>query len=407
MARQTGKTMGQATDFNRLRTKRKRGLFLRRLIILALIAGLIFAARSMGTMLVEHQLPTLAQNFFGRLGGPGFPVRMPAGNLEQVRALGSDIAVINGANLHLYGRNGRELLSAQRVGQGAVLLTAGNRMLTYTVGGQAFTIHFQNRQILEGEHDSPIRAAALGRTGNYAIVSSTMQFRSQLIVFNEQFGERFRRNTSELVAMVALCPSGNEVAAGSFATQGGELYSTVTAFVFDREEPLVRMEFHGEFILGLEYLNYGRIAVITDHGLRVIDTGAGRIVGSHDIVGGAVASSRVGDGQILLLGENPENRVQTAILFGESGQELGRATPQQAVRDMQVGSIGVFILTTGGITVYDHAMNEQGKHEQVGIQRILLAGGTLYYFVYGEIRVLGPIEIDVTEAAVYETVEGD
>jgi len=365
--------------------------------VLALIGGLIFAAGHLNTLLVNHQLPTLAQNFVGGIGGPGFPVRIPAGSLEQVRALGSDIAVINGANLHLYSRSGRELLSAQRVGQGAILLTAGNRMLTYTFGGQSFSIYFQNRLLMEAEHDSPIRAAALGQRGNYAIVSSTMQFRSQLTVFTEHFEERLQWNSTELVSMVALCPSGNEVAAGSIATEGGQLHSTVRAFALDRQDYIMRLEFHDQLILGLEYLNYGRIAVITDQGLRVIDTSAGRVIGSYDIGSGMVAFSRISDGYVLLLSENPEYRTQTAILFGESGQELGRAAVQSAVRDMQVGNRGVYILTAGGIIAYDHAMNELGKVAGVGIQRILLTPDTLYYFSYGEIRILGPVEIGMEE----------
>ena len=383
--------MGQATDFNRLRAKRKRNLFLRRLLVLALIAGVIFAALSLSTALAERQLPTLATNFFGGLGGPGFPVRMPAGTLEQVRALGGDIAVINGANLHLYNRRGRELLSAQRVGQGAILLTAGNRMLIYTIGGQGFSIYFQNRLLMDGEHDNQIRAAALGRQGNYAIVSSTMQFRSQLTVFTEGFEERFQWNSQELVQIAALCPGGNGVAAGSISTQGGLLYSRVTVFALDRRDPIAELVFANQLILGLEYLSEGRVAVITDRGLRVVDTGSGRVINSYDIQGGVVASSRIEDGYVLLLWHNHEYRAQAAILFDARGQELGRADPGAAVQDMQVGSGGAYILTATGITRYGRAMDQLGKFEQTGIQRILLAQGVLYYFTDDEIRVLGDL----------------
>ena len=396
---QIEREMGRATDFDKLRKKRKRTLFLRRLVVLVLVAGLIYSTQFVNTFLVEHQLPTVVTNFVGRFGGPGFPVRMPAGNLEQVRALGNDIAVINGGALHLYGANGRELLSAQRIGEGATLLTAGNRIFTYTFGGQPFSIYFQNRLLLDGEHDSPIRAAALGRQGNYAIVGSTMQFRSHLIVFNEQFEQRFEWFSSELVTIVALCPSGNQVAAGSVSSRGGIFYSDVRVFAFDQRDPIAELELPDQLLLGLEYLGYGRVAVITDHGLRVLETSAGRVVGSYDIQSGEVAFSRLGGGYTLLLNEIPEDRTQTAILFGESGQELGRANIYSAVRDLQVGSSGVYILTAGGILTYDHNMSELGKLEQVGIERILLAGGTLYYFIYGEIRVF---ELVVEETDSYE-----
>jgi len=388
-----------ATDFEKLRQRRRRTLFFRRLVVLAIVAGLIYSSQFVNTFLVEHQLPTRVTNFFGQIGGPGFPVRMPAGNLEQVRALGSDIAVINGANLHLYSRSGRELLSAQRIGQGATVLTAGSRMLIYTFAGQELRVYFQNRRLFEGEHDSPIRTAALGARGNYAIVSSTMQFRSQLTVFNDSFEQQFQWNSSELVTLAALCPGGSQVAVGSIDTRGGVFFSGVTIFALDREAPLSSLDFHNQLILGMEYISDGRIAVITDHGLRVIEASSGRVLGSYDITGD-VAFSRLGDGLTLLLSETPEDRTQTAILFGVRGQELGRADIPLAVRDMQVGNTGVYILSAGGIKVFDHAMNERGKLEQVGIERILLAGDVLYYFVYGEIRVF---ELTADEYQPYES----
>lgn len=375
-------------DFEKIRSARRRGIFLRRLAVLVAIMISVFAIMSLNNLLVHWQFPTLVNNFLQGFGRAGFPIQAPGGTLRDVKALGSDIVVLNDSNLHLYNRNGSELLNIQRISENSILLTAGNRMLTYANGSPSFRIHFQNRLILEAEHDNPIISAALGARGNYALVSSTMQFTSQVTVFTERFEQHFQWNSSELVAMVALNARGTGMAAGSIGASGGELISTVSLFAFDTRETVGSLELPGELILGLEYLNDDRIGLITDKGLRIMDAGTGRLINSYNISAGRIALARMTGEYILILNENPEYRAQTVILLSARGAELGRSELETPVRDMQVGRGRVYILTAGGVLRYDQSMNLTGEFQQSGILRILLAGNVLYYFTGDEIRVL-------------------
>jgi len=388
--------MSQAMDFQKLRKRRRRKIFLRRLVVLAAIVGAAFALISLNNLLVHWQFPALVGNFVQGFGGPGFPIRAPGGVLRDVTALGSDIAVLNDASLHVYNRNGRERLRMQRISESTIMLSSGNRMLIYTFGGADFTIYFQNRLILEGQHAHPIRAAALGERGNYALVSSTWQFTSQVMVFDERFDAPFSWGTSELVSIVALNPRGNQMAAGSVGAQGGQLLSTVFVFdLFGDGDAIARLELTGELIMGLAYLSDAHIGIITDGGRRVMDAANGRLINSYDVTTGQLSLSRMSGGYILLLNEDPQYRAQTVILFSARGEELGRTSPQTPVRDIQAGSTGVYILTAQGVARYDHAMNRTGKVEQTGISRILLAANTLYYFTEEEI---GVIRMDTEQA---------
>ena len=371
-----------------MRKRRRRKIHLRRIAIFAVIVIAIFAVMSLNNLLVHWQFPTLVSNFFQGFGGPAFPIRVPTGAMRDVRALGGDIAVLTDANLHVFNRNGRQLLSVHRVNESTIMLANGNRMLTYTIGSPDFSVYFRNRLVHDGHHGDPIRTAALGERGNYAIVSSTWRFTSQVTVFDEDFEQKIEWNTSEWVAMVALSPRGNQMSAAVIDAQGGQLRSTVLLFDFEEGSQPVQLEFFDEFILGLEYLSDTHIVAITDRGLRIISAGEGRLLNSYDIRAGQIAMSRMSGGYILLLNENPEYRTQTVILFNTRGDELGRASPQNLVRDMQVGSAGVYILTAQGVARYDHTMQRTGETEQSGIMRILLAANNLYYFTNEEINVM-------------------
>ena len=375
-------------DFQKMRKRRRRKIHMRRMAILAIIIIAIFAVMSLNNMLVHWQFPTLVSNFFQGFGGPAFPIRVPTGAMRDVRPLGGDIAILTDANLHVFNRNGRQLLSIHRVNESTIMLANGNRMLTYTIGSPDFSIHFRNRLVHDGHHGDPIRTAALGERGNYAIVSSTWRFTSQVTVFDDDFDQKIEWNTSEWVAMVALSPRGNQMSAAVIDAQGGQLRSTVLLFNLEEEGQPTQLEFIDEFILGLEYLSDTHIAAITDRGLRIISAGDGRLLSSYDIRAGQIAMSRMGGGYILLLNENPEYRTQTVILFNARGDELGRTGPQNLVRDMQVGSAGVYILTIQGVARYDHTMQRTGETEQSGVMRILLTAHNLYYFTDEEINVM-------------------
>lgn len=382
-------TAYRVVDFNRARRKRRRGIFIRRVVVLAAIGGLISGAISLNHLLVGRQFSTRVVNFAQSLWGPGFPQTAPPGRIRDVRAFTGGIAVLTDTNLLLLGRGGQELPTSGQIGESTLMLVSGSRIITYTAGGSAFAVYFQNRQIATGETDGPIRAAALGERGNYAIVSSTMQFRSQVIVFTDRHEQHFRWDSpGELVSTIALSPGGGGMAVGSVSVSGGQMFSTVFMFNLGLEEMGESIDLHGELILSLEYTGENQLAVITDTGLRVIDTQTGQVVNSYDMSGGNPVFFRVADGRILLLYEAPEYREQTVVLFGGRGDILGSYTPEVAVRDIQIGSRGVYLLSAHGATSFDHRLNLTGEHIQGGIVRILLAGDTLYYFTDSVVGIL-------------------
>ena len=384
----------QVTDFDALRRRRKRGIFLRRFLkgflVLAAISLLAYAIVNFNNLLVHRQFPTQVVNFVQGLYGPGFPARAPGGTLRDVKALGSDVAVLTDSALHLYNRSGRQMLGLQRISDASVLLTNDSRMLIYAQGSPHFSLYFQNRLVLEGEHDNAIISAALGERGNYALVSTTMQFRSQVRVFDEQFRQYFEWSSpTELVAFVALNPRGTAMAAASICTSGGELLSSIFIFAFDAEELVARLDFADELVLALEYLDNDRVLLITDKGLRIINSATGAAIGSYDIpTGFRLALFRLGGEHILLLTENPEYRTQSVVLLNTRGTQLARAYPELPVRDVQIGPHGVYLLTAEGVARYDHALRRTGEVLSGGVLRILLAGQALYYFTGEEIRVM-------------------
>ena len=379
--------MGQATDFDKLRRKRRRGRLIRRIAVLVAVLLGALIVLSLNDMLVDVGVLHYINDFFADFGGDGYPIPAPGGTLRDAKSLGANIAILNDTNLFIYNKRGKELQGVQRMNDGTILLTAGGRALTYDVGSARFRLFSRSNILLEGESEYAITSAALGRKGNYAIVTSHKQFTAQATVFDPAFELEFQWSSNELVAGLALSPDGDSMAAGCVGAQGGVLCSTVLLFSFDRQNEIARLEFMDELLLHLEYVSDKKVGVLTDRGYHIMDD-TGKLAASRSFGGERLVESRFEGGAALLLCENPESRTQTIILLDKNGAELGVLRTGIRVRDMQLGAREVYLLTEEGIAVYDMELSHKQTVEAGGVMRILLAADTLYCLTPEQIYIV-------------------
>lgn len=375
-----------AMDFNKLRKKRRRAQTFKRMAILAAILLAIAGILSINRVLVNEGFTRVMRDFFGGLGGQGYPIAAPGGVLREVRSLEGDVAVLNDTNLYLYNNKGKELLNLQKMNENTVFLSAGSRILTYDVGGSRYQIHTRTNLLLEGEHDASITAMALGERGDYALVSSSKQYAAQVTAWDHRNEQVFQWLSNELVSAIAIHPQGGKMAAGALGASGGVLQSTVFLFSFQSDKEIARVEFSDQLLLQLSYLEGGNLGALTDRGYYVLDE-SGKQLGAHSFGGEQLRQTQFAGGDALILTEHSEARQQTLLLVDKGGKEVGRYHPDRPVRDMQTGS-QVYLLTDEGISRLNRSLALQGTYDSEGSQRILQAGGKLYGFTPEEIKAL-------------------
>lgn len=389
--------MTNAMDFNKIRKKRRRTQLLKRVGVLLGIALTLLVILSLNEMLVQEGILTRMRDFFGGLGGSGYPIPAPGGVMREVMAVEGDVAVLNDTNLYLYNHKGKELLNLQRMNDHTVALTAGGRILTYDLGGTKYRVHTRQSLLLEKEHDHAITSMALGERGDYAVVSSSKQYTAQVTVFTPRFEMAFQWSSNEMVTGVALHPKGGKMVASSVGALEGVLRSAVYLFAFDSDKELAKVEFEDQLILWLAYLDDHHIGVLTDKSYYVLDE-QGHHQAQFSFGGEHPVTLRCHKGDMLLLCENTEARSQTLLLVDARGRELGKIQPQQKVRDMQVGS-SVYLLTDQEIIRLDKTLSPLAAAPITGVNRILLANQVLYGFNSEVIQVLDSFDTIQTPAA--------
>ena len=383
--------MGKAMDFEKLRKKRQRKTTARRLFALLAVAGAIVGAVLVNNYLIDVGLTTRIRDVVESYGGGGFPISAPGGILRDIKTLDGDLAVLNDTNLYVYNAKGKIISSFQKMQDTTVLICSGKRALTYNIGGKRLTVHSRGREMFAKELEHNILSASMNDSGDIAAVTSSRQYVAQITAFDRKGEESFRWYSADnLIANVAIAPSGERMAAVCVNTQGGQLKTVLYLFDFGREDELQKQELLGELVLNVAYLPDGRFSLLTDKQYAVysadgIQEAAYRFEGRE-----VIALERQGSDVLLLMRsvQSGYNRTQQVLLLDRKCTELAALSVGGKVRDMALGTKEVYLLTSDGVRAYTRELTLKNEFLHPGISNIHLAGNKLYSFTQDEISLL-------------------
>lgn len=378
--------MGNRVDFDKLRKKRRRATTARRLIALVVIIALIGGVFALNRVFIETGMTTKLSDLVESFGGSGYPVPVPGGIVRDVKSMGGDLAVLNDTNLYVYNKNGKIVTNLQQMSDQTVLITSADRALTYDVGGKRYAIHSRSKRLLERISDHSIQGADMNERGDYAIISSTAEYVSQVMVYDGKFALMMEWLCSDLITDVSLSAKGNRLAAVCVDTRAGLPYTIVYLLDLSVDSQLMKLEFPGELPLEVAYISDGRFSVLTDKQYRLFtDEGledCAYAYGDSELLG----LERRGKEALLLLQQDKTRRL---VLLDASCVEAGDAELDVRVKDFALGDKQAYVLTDTGITVYNRSLERKDGLERRGIVQIHLLKGSLYYLDREEIAVLG------------------
>jgi len=379
--------MGNQVDFDKLRKKRQRAVTIKRLVIVAAVAALMGFAVLLNSFLIEAGVTVRLSDMVESFGGSGYPVPVPGGIIRDVKSMGDDLAVLNDTNLLVYNNKGKVITNLQQMGDSTMLLTSSERLFTYDVGAKRYSIHSRSKPLLEKQSESSLQGGAMNERGDYALISSTAQYASQVLVFDSRFNQIYEWLTSDLVAFVSLSPKGGRMAAVSISTRGGEVYSVLNLFDFSMDTALRRVEIPGEMAAGVQYLEDGRISLISNKQYRIY-TSEGVQENAFSLEDRRVVAVERRGKETLLLLQSEDKKSWDLVLLDTSCTSLASLRLNQRVRDMALGGKQVYVLTDTGITAYSKSFEEKGGLQGRGIVQIHYVKNKLYYLNKEEINTL-------------------
>lgn len=377
-------------DFDKQRRRRQRMHRLRQLGILLLIVLGVFVALYINDLLIREDLPSQLGGLMESVGGSGYPMTLPGGVIRDVGKAGESLVILNDTNLSFYNQNGKLTANVQKMNDRTVMVGEGERVLTYTMGGHEVLINGTSGTIYTREMTDSVLSAAMGKGGDYAVVTTPKQFVAQVDVYDAKNEWRYTRAFPDnVVAQVAISPKGENLAVGHLTTVEGSLETLVVVYSLTADEVKASFSIPDGLLVSLEYLDERTIAVLTDRQYLLFDD-KGERFGEYNLPDSLRIRIFESDGTSMLLAcENNTTREQDVILLDGSAVAKGRIDSGGRVLDAVVSSQGIYLLTANGVSRYNNSLELQEEYPVQSVQRMEAVGDRIYLLTKTEIEILG------------------
>ena len=370
--------MGTVAELEKVRKKRSRALFFRRLAVLCIIGlivlGAFYITQGGAVKVVFGQV---ADGMMAFLAGDSMPVTLSSNRPQWMSDVSGRIALADNDSLTIYTRSGRQIESHALGYQNPAFRASGPRVLAYDVGGSRFDLFFWDDRRVSMDTGETIYCADLAPSGLMVIGGSESTALSGVRVYAEDKQETFRWKSSELmVSAVALSQSGGRVAFSGISTVGGEVYSSVSIYRIDRKEPVAQVRLPGEVVLAL---GYGANGVLALSNQRVTLIGEnGQVKTSYTFTSSPVAFALSDQGQVgLVLGDYDDSHTLTVTLLGSDLRVQGSWDVAGQVNHLGYGSDGFYVVSGEQYTLYSSHKEPVTVRVPEGI--LALPGRTIYY----------------------------
>ncbi|WRS27903.1 DUF5711 family protein [Oscillospiraceae bacterium MB08-C2-2] len=382
--------MANTTDFQKLRKKRQRKETLKRILILGGVALALASVVFLNSYLIDIGATTHLSDYISSLGGGGYPVSVPGGEIISVEGLDTDLAVLNDTNLYIYSPKGKIISSVQQMNSNSIMDVGGKRVLTYSIGSKRLAIHSRSQEVFAQDFPFGVQYASMNEQGYFAVVTSSQQYVSQVLVYDSSFKEIYQFFSAEnIVTGVSVSPSGKMLAVACLNTQNGMLQSVLYLYRLNAEKEVAKILLTEELILNVDFAEDKRISVVTDKSwVNFSDTGLE--LNRYSFEDQPLISFRSqGKNMLFLLGQYKDTRSQDLAVVDTAGIQRAGLHSSDRIRDMALDSKNIYLLYDDGLYTYNYDFNETSAFHTRNISRIVPVKNRLYYLTDEEIAVLG------------------
>lgn len=381
--------MAQLTDLDKIRKTRLWNKRIKNFFFFLLFSGVIFAI----SLFVYHKgnldLRTAVGNITAELtAGSGFPVSTPSGKLSSMGIVDSSLLVTTDSNLYTYNSTGRKLLDLQHGMITPTISIGGSRFLLYDRGGKKVMVFSRNSELYTSQSDFAVYDGDIARNGNFALVSGSDRFLSQVNVYNgdgKMFYQCFFGNRPAVA--VGLDDARDGMAVGLLDVNNGDYLSTILRYQFDQKDASAEIQLPGELLLDLVCEDNGSVRVLTQSRAVLLDSQL-REDASYPFNGKTMQHFRyTSEGKLLISLRESTGLKRNEIVLLDEQLKLLCALPsaEDLPQDLQVDSSHIYVRRDDALLIYDFTGKELARVQISGMNRFYPFNGLLYYSTSNEL----------------------
>ncbi len=268
--------MGELTDFEEIRRRRKKSRLKGRIISISLLGAIIVSGVLLWRNFGDVNIIAYINNFFSQMNsGSGYPLELPADEVLSMDEISDSPVLLTETNLYIYNSSAYAMVSEQHGLSSPFIACADNELLLSQRGGNMIKII--NTSGIEHIHttDKPIIDMDIVNGGVFGTATQSEDYQGSLTIYKQNsmqgYDRQFRwSSASSVITDLSISPDNSKVIAASVNSIDGIITSYIHIFdIFDGSE-LFKGEYSDEMILETDFKD-GVAVFISDNAVRSID----------------------------------------------------------------------------------------------------------------------------------------
>ena len=365
----------------RQRKRQKRKLRKRRIVLFCIFVLVFFFVTANWNSIAPVALTDTMQNFFGSFGTSKYPVYFDEGSLETAVTIGSNVGVLTDTSFLIYSQNGDELASRPHGFNDPTAVSGGGKVVIYDRAGKSFRVETRFDEPFKASTAYDITSAAVGDNGDFAIVTDSDDYLSELTVYDNAYKNIFKWDASQgRILKAAISPDGRMLAAVVIGARDGSFFSDIYIFNLGSITPVAIKRYDGVLFSSLRFKGNDRITAVGDSE-AVFLSSAGAQLSVYNYGNNELDCSANGDGPAVMVFKKSGSHF-VVMSIDSDGKVLGTANIKTEDVSAVVNNDGkTVVVSSGRIWYASDSCESPGVRSVSGdIQSAVPLGGNAYIF---------------------------
>lgn len=363
------------------------------IIVLAVVMLLLIAAESFAGLTISEASGKI-KDFFGGMGaGEGYPYSFASDSPDFIDSDRNDLILLSDIGMKRLNSTAKIKSNVRHSYSNPAVSSNNGVSILYDIGKDKY-------RIADGKDVSDEKTAAgnilvcdMGKNGSFAVASRGANASSSLSVYNSNFKEVFKWNSSsDHIIDTALSDNGKKVAVSVLGVTNGEVYSAVHIFNINSTEQIASFKFSGSIVANIDFTSKGLLTAAGDNVFAIISKDGSEELVHQDYPSGSLKrldTSANGD-IVTVYSKFGGDGAAIVNYFSANGKETAALDISDNIKWAAASNKGFALLCDSEVILYgkDGAEKQRIKTES-GTEKIFLCGSSLYASSAGEIVFLG------------------
>ena len=343
---EAGKVRFSVIDGKKLAKHRSRAVLIGLVLLLALILLVLSLATPVG-------VSEYFSNGAAKMGaGEGFPVILSVESPFIADSFDKTTTVVGNSTYESFNKNGKQILLRQHGFLNPALEASESRFLIYDLGGTGYSINNMDKLLFSGNQENKIYSADIGRNGTSVFATSSVEYKSQLMVYNSDNENIFNWYSADAdLSAVTVSDNGRNVAAATFSAAGGKFASTVYIFDVKKSAPVFSLSLDNSMVVSIKRVGSKAFAVICNNRVVMINW-KGEQLYDYTATGTLELVKVCGDHTVLCEGASSNSGDVLVTVIDRKGNSLAGFTAKDTAKDVVYMNKAVYILSDSRISAY-------------------------------------------------------